>query len=653
MNKHIFPFFAYLSISCFTVFGQPGPKKYIQFKRDAKYLKEDTNKVLYYLKFARSIESFLPDTALMITNTAKRLSIRINYNRGIEQAYLQEAIHAENKRDYFLAIRCYNQAAKIAELNNWYADLYVIYNSNLNAYYYLADYPDAMDIALKGLLLSEQLNDKEDQAHYYDQLGFIYQKQEKADESITNNSKYLVLANEIQNRMMIADAFNGLADGYLLKKEYKTSILYFFKALNLYNTMNHEERLDRSRSISRQERVAYTLFRISTAYKKAGNFKLALQYSLEIPDINKGGNFNTYDLASYYINKGDIYRSLKNYSQASLLLNKGLLLARNILHREDIRDAYEGLTKNFVLQSRYDSAYFYHLMFTGIKDSIINEKVSKEINKLEVERRDKEIALLNQQQKFKEAETARQDIKRNFIVEFVTLLAIILFLLLYINTRIRQQKLISEKLSALQIERQRISSDMHDDIGTGLSTMLLYINMMKLKLADSEDVLNIDRIATLGTALVEQMKEIVWSLSAGNDRLDSLLLFIRQYFVLLFEPLLYTTNIIFTTTIPDIDLENELRRNIFLCVKESLNNVIKHANATGVELNVQIIQNTLIILIKDNGKGLSTIPAGSPSGNGLKNIKRRMMAIKGKFEIFTSEGTVVRLELDLPPYLNG
>jgi two-component system NarL family sensor kinase len=657
MTKYIFC--AYLLISCFTTVAQPnrGQLIYNQFEKETRNLKEDTNKVLLYFKFAERLELLLPDTVLRMTKEAKALSRKLNYERGIELSIFREGMIAEDKRDYSLAITYYTAAAKIGELRKLNPDVFEIYNASLNVYYYQADYPKAMEIAQKGISLAERLKDQEDLAHYNNQAGFIYEKQDKAEASIKYNSQYLNLAYQINNQMMIADADNSLGDDYLLKHDYKTSLIYFFKALNIYDKMEGEERFDRERISFKPERIAYTLFKISTAYKLAGNYQQALKYSLIIIDEydkRKGiGIFNNYDLASYFINTGDIYRLLNDYKHAGPLLNKGLKIAKSIFHREDICDAYEGLSKNFAVQKRYDSAYYYHILFTQLKDSIINQKVSREINNLEVQRRDKEIALLNQQRKLKEAEAARQDIKRTFIIEFATLIVVIAFLLLYIQNRIKQQKLVFEKQLAVQVERRRISSDMHDDIGTGLSTMLIYINMMKLKLAGTNDGPNIERIANLGTGLVDHMKEIVWSLSPGNDRLDSLLIFMRQYFVLLFEPLPYTTNIVFPLTIPDIELDGELRRNIFLCFKESLNNVIKHANASTVELHVQIMQNTLVIQVKDNGIGISIPPEEKTTGNGLKNISQRMSAIKGKFNISNNNGAVIRLEVDFPNYPNG
>ena len=174
------------------------------------------------------------------------------------------------------------------------------------------------------------------------------------------------------------------------------------------------------------------------------------------------------------------------------------------------------------------------------------------------------------------------------------------------------------------------------------------LNMLKLKLEKADDSTNINRISALGNELVGHMKEIVWALSPGNDRLDSLLLFIRQYFVQLFEPLDYNINIIFPADIPEMDLDSEVRRNIFLCVKEALNNIIKHAHATQAELRLEIKNNKLSILIKDNGRGMpQTAAIAQTTGNGLKNICRRMNEIKGRSVFFNDNGTIVLLEINL------
>jgi tetratricopeptide (TPR) repeat protein len=299
MRKLLFTFYVYLLIPCFIAVAQTGTKStagqkvYAAFKHETKNVKDDTNKVLVYLKYAGRLEEFSPDTVQSITQAARKLSYKLNYARGIERSFLQEGAHSENEKNYPIAIRFYKNAMKIAESHKLYADVYLIYNSALNAYYYQADYANAMDIAQKGLSLAEQLGDRENQGHFDNQAGFIYLKQEKADAGIKYYTRYLVLANEMHNRMMAADASNGIADGCLLKNDYQTALKFFFTALRIYDKMNEMEPLDRQRMVFRPDRVPYTLFKISTAYKQAGDYKLALRYALAVfaPHGKKGNIF--------------------------------------------------------------------------------------------------------------------------------------------------------------------------------------------------------------------------------------------------------------------------------------------------------------------------------------------------------------------------
>src|SRR5690606_33060057 len=97
--------------------------------------------------------------------------------------------------------------------------------------------------------------------------------------------------------------------------------------------------------------------------------------------------------------------------------------------------------------------------------------------------------------------------------------------------------------------------------------------------------------------------------------------------------------------IPAREITGDKRRNLFLSVKESLNNVLKHAGATTLIIDSSI-NDSLRITIRDNGKRID-IGQGRPFGNGLKNMKRRMESIGGTFNISADNGTVTVLELPL------
>jgi len=661
MNIRIGLFCLCFLLICFKAVPQSVKSDIARLEKRIAASKDDTNKVSLYLSLSDSLNRYSNFKASLVSaQKALTLSTQLKYVHGLVMSLAKFGCVSEvGKKNYLEALSYYKEAMNVAEMNHSYADENYTYASVLNMYYYLGDYPGAMIIAQKGLAVAEQKNDKEELAHYYNQLGFIYLKQEKAAESIKYYRLYLNLARQLDNPTTLTDAYICMADVYLLDKDYKNSLNYLFSALNIYKKADIRDK-DHKAGIIKADRVPYALYKISNVYKLQGNYQLALQYAtdgLNYTDGRHARSYNQYDLASYYINIGEIYGALKNYAPSMQFLNKGLSISQTILHREDMRDAYSALSKTYAKQRMYDSAYRYQQLYSALKDSIISEKTSRAVEQVrssfESEKKDKEIALLNQHQKLKEAESEKKSLLLNVVIIFFTFLAIVSYLILHIRNNQKLHKQAYEKQLAIQTERQRISGDMHDDIGTGLSTMLIYVNMLKSKMNGMIEYPDIERVALLGDELVAQMKEIVWSLNPGNDTLENLLVFIRQYFSQLFEPLSYNTNLVFPAHIPDVELKGVIRRNIYLCIKEALNNVIKHANANRVELNIQIDQGKLKIYIKDNGAGFPNNMNNKSFTNGVTNMQSRMDQIDGKFSFFNEDGAVVSIEFKLPGYPNG
>lgn len=559
------------------------------------------------------------------------------------------------QKDYRSSIESYLQAIRIAETHHAYQDTHTAYGCLLNMYYYTGDYPGAMAIAQKGLALAGHQNDSAMLAHYDEQLGFIYLKQEQPQESIRYYRQYLDLAGRMNQPLLVAHAYGCLADVYTQEQDCPSALKYLFNALAIYEHTDSLERQAHKDDSEIAGIICYTFYQISCAYKIAGDPRLAMRYAVNGFTYHPGHTIpscNKYDLASYYINAGEVYMALQHYSRAIALLHQGLALSRSILHREDIRAAYKGLSQVYERQNRYDSAYHYLQLYSGLRDSLINENASRTIEQIrsrfENDRKDKEIALLKGEQNLKAIASRNRNLLFIVITGFSASLALISFILLYIRNKQKKQELDYEKRLAIQTERQRISGDMHDEIGTGLSTMLLHVDMLKTKLTGSMDYPAIQRVSSLGHELVAQMREILWSFHPGNDSLESLLVFIRQYFVQLFEPLDYETRLIFPAPVPALALNGIIRRNIYLCVREVLNNSIKHARARRVELDIQVSRKQLTITLRDDGSGFPGGMEGHFRGNGLKNMQSRMDQVGGYFRYFNDGGAVVVIGLNWP-----
>lgn len=200
------------------------------------------------------------------------------------------------------------------------------------------------------------------------------------------------------------------------------------------------------------------------------------------------------------------------------------------------------------------------------------------------------------------------------------------------DSLLREQQLIIEKQESIQHERNRIASEMHDDLGSGLTT-IRYLSDKALQRAGSEEErAQIGRIASQSNALIRNLSEIIWALNVRFDSLDSLLAYLRRYAAEFLEE----HQILLSWNQMDLQennqLSGEIRRNIHLAVKEALNNIVKHSAAKAVEIKFDIATDAAVLRISDNGKGLN-MDSITNDGNGLFNMKNRMNSINGKLEI--------------------
>ena len=197
---------------------------------------------------------------------------------------------------------------------------------------------------------------------------------------------------------------------------------------------------------------------------------------------------------------------------------------------------------------------------------------------------------------------------------------------------------------AQQQERERISADMHDELGSGMTAIRLMSEIARNKMK-SETPVEIEKISQSADEVLNKMNAIIWSMNSGNDTLDNLVSYIRAYALEYFENTPVQCKVNTPENIQPKELTGDKRRNIFLSIKETLNNAMKHSKATAIKIDFAIDAN-LVIKISDNGIGID-LQKLRQFGNGLKNVRRRMESIGGSYHIENNEGTIVTLTLPL------
>ena len=200
-------------------------------------------------------------------------------------------------------------------------------------------------------------------------------------------------------------------------------------------------------------------------------------------------------------------------------------------------------------------------------------------------------------------------------------------------------------VEAKQEERNRISTDMHDELGSGVTAIRLMSEIVKTKMKNNT-LPEIDKISNNANDLLSKMNTIIWTMSSSNDKLDNMIAYTRSYALEYFENTNIDCHFVSAENIPAVEMSGEKRRNVFLCVKESLNNIVKHAKANDVWIKVTVVPGTLEIEIHDNGVGIN-LQKLREFGNGLNNMKKRIESIDGSFAIINKEGTTTTLTVPM------
>jgi signal transduction histidine kinase/ligand-binding sensor domain-containing protein len=240
----------------------------------------------------------------------------------------------------------------------------------------------------------------------------------------------------------------------------------------------------------------------------------------------------------------------------------------------------------------------------------------------------------------------------------------------YVTTaQLRQHIQVLEELNR---ERERISQDVHDDVGSTLTRIALLTETLRYQRHDqfldqSESLeqlaeqtqSRLEAIASVARDATRNLSEIIWAIKPVNDSLENFLAYTREYALELFENSSTRCFVQMPDALPALHISSELRRNAFLMVKESLNNVVKHSGACTVHLvftlEVTLEGMNLDILITDDGKGFDAERiqpringAGRAGGNGLGNMRRRMERVGGAWTLHSTQGGGTRVAARLP-----
>jgi signal transduction histidine kinase/ligand-binding sensor domain-containing protein len=212
--------------------------------------------------------------------------------------------------------------------------------------------------------------------------------------------------------------------------------------------------------------------------------------------------------------------------------------------------------------------------------------------------------------------------------------------------RLRSKLRAAEQQAAVERERGRIARDIHDDLGNRLTEIQLLTGLaQRSRDIPNNAIIQIHEISSAARQATDALDEIVWAINPRNDTLPHLINYLGQFAT----DYLRTADIRCRVDLPENppakSVSAEVRHNLFLAIKESLNNIVRHSNATEVSLLILVTDNCLNIVIEDDGRGFSGEVSNS-GADGLENMRRRIAEIHGQFRINSKPGAGTRISFD-------
>lgn len=236
------------------------------------------------------------------------------------------------------------------------------------------------------------------------------------------------------------------------------------------------------------------------------------------------------------------------------------------------------------------------------------------------------------------------------MVVFLLSIAFLIFYLLYIR-RLKLNQRAIEKQTEIEKLRLRISREIHDDIGCGLTQIAIISDQLNSNTEDAKDYFTKQKtlkLKELSTELIQSMSEIIWHINPENDTLEKLCIYLRIMLNKISEASEKDIEIEFPESLPEVQIKADVKRKLSMFVKEAVNNAIKHAEASQIMVRLKIRSNATITLqIADNGKGFDSTKLYA--GNGLKNLQRSSQEMGFQIEISSepNRGTTLTLDGDL------
>ncbi len=683
---------AAMAIGCMTSgMGQQNAKK-IEWLKKAELIYDeikDTSGWLYVYNSISLNYTYLNkfDSAMLYSNKELELNKLQNNETNLCATLKQICNIYFEQHQYDKAIEFGFKALEYATRSKSVSNEIWLNITIANIYYNESDYNLSLNYYEKALKISEGSGFKKWMPRIYLESAAVYLALNNYDMAVENYDKAKVFSTETNNKYYLMATYSGYADMHLQKKEYDLSLVnarcgmelgYQLNAISDLPYLIHLTGLTHFYLNNMDSAMFYGLKAynmatesgdtkhihdaselLSKIYEKKEDYKSALSYYVIFKAI-ADSTFNE--------DRSRVIRESENKYQTA---QKEKEILRLNAEREIQLLELERKRQQIKLQLAESKEQQANLLLLSnesqIKDlELLKVSTHAREQQSKVKQKENELSIANSEMELQMLREQKSRLIRNF--SLVTIVLLLLFGILMFNRYKNQKELENEQ--ALLNERLRISRELHDDMGSTLSSISVYSDVAKSranKNANTEEVLS--KISFASRELIDKMSDIVWSLNPGTESIGQMKNRMMAFAAIMFSPNNIMFNFEVDESLNDVSLSPEKRKNIYLIFKEAVHNIIKYAQCKNVSIKIIKKNDSFVLTIKDDGVGFENHSNGNSlvlyngngtghnngngtghkrlGGDGIQNMKVRARDIQANLKIITApnQGTVIELEV--------
>jgi signal transduction histidine kinase/Tfp pilus assembly protein PilF len=610
----------------------------------------DTNRINALNRLAVTYWYKDSERALNLSREAVRLSTEIGFDRGLTAAFNILGVSFDILSEFDSALYFYEKSVQLSRKTGYNVILASALNNMGMVYQSRGDYKKAITVYLDALRIFEKLKDQKGIGNTYNNIGLVYIDLQQYRQALEYHNKALTIREKTGDKYGIGASLTNLGLAWSNLKDDDKALKYYERSLKI------------KEEIGDKYGLAILLNNMAIIYQDKNKLDDALIMYAKSENYHRQiGDFH--GLIYTFINTSTVLNKQEKFSRSEMYLDSAMYYAREVKSLSRMAKVLEAYSYYYGKTGNYRRAWRTMLTLDSIKDSLYSGDMRQDIAELktryEIEKSEHEIAFLNQQNEMKnlQLQTARIRQRNSLLIAGFILLVVLSGMAFWLvknryktkmrlehEKRLIQKEAFSAIVNAEENERKRIAMELHDGLGQLLSAAKLNVSVLE-DTASEEDRLAVDNAENLIDQAIADLRNISHNLMPSALIRLGLIPAIHD----MADKINSGRQVIVKITAEGFEsrLPDNLEIAVYRVIQESVNNILKHAGARNIFIDLRYKDESLDLSIADDGKGMPE-PSTSNSGKGIgwDDIRSRVSLFNGRMNLYSEPGKGTRLNIN-------